>query len=115
LGTSFTPGHVIIAEFEASLEVALIQRDGLSKFIKHFRKTLQALISLGQPPMRGGQVVIDLNSIAKFQRCLLKLRFLQVSFTALDVIGFSFFCIGTTTQQHEDGEQGPSQRSMSAK
>ena len=85
LRVSLGSGNVVVAELYACVEIVGIEFGGLAQLFKRFLKTLEAFVGAGQSPVGRGQLLVDLNGIAKLKRSFLKLFIFQVNFALFDV------------------------------
>src|SRR6185503_10575641 len=88
VGAIAAAGEIVVTELEACFEIVFVESYGLAQLIDHFRKTLETFKRAREAPVGRGELVVDLNRIAKLERRFLKLRVFQVSITLRDVFSF---------------------------
>ena len=83
--------QVVIAELHPYVEIVGVQLRSLLHLFERFLVTLEAFVGVRQSPMGIGELLVDLQSAAKLERCFLKLFVFQQRLSAGNVLGFGFF------------------------
>ena len=64
---------VVVAKLDARVEIVFVEFGSLAQLFKCFLKTLQPFVSARQAPVSRGELLVDLDSVAKLERRFLKL------------------------------------------